>query len=74
MEKAFAKSKLLARQRNNYERPGNGNTLGYAEDRNGQRLYFPIGECIGRLRAAPIAKRSGGSPKQTATSLSIQGL
>jgi hypothetical protein len=35
------KPKVLARQRNNYERPGYGNALGYAEEsRNGpQRLF-----------------------------------
>jgi hypothetical protein len=46
-EKADAKSKqahkpkVLARQRNNYERPGCGNALGYTEAcRNGpQRLF-----------------------------------
>jgi hypothetical protein len=35
------KPKVLARRRNNYERPGYGNALGYAEaSRNGpQRLF-----------------------------------
>jgi hypothetical protein len=38
---AFNDAKVLARQRNNYERPGYGNAPGYAEaSRNGpQRLF-----------------------------------
>jgi hypothetical protein len=40
-KKAPHKPKVLARQRHNYERPGYGNGLGYAEEtRNGpQRLF-----------------------------------
>jgi hypothetical protein len=35
------KPKVLARQRNNYERPGFGNALGYAQEtRNGPRGLF----------------------------------
>ena len=34
------KRKVLARQRNNYEPPGYGNALGYAEDRNGPKGLF----------------------------------
>jgi hypothetical protein len=34
------KRKMLARQRNNYERPGYGNAPGYAEDRNGPKDLF----------------------------------
>jgi hypothetical protein len=35
------KPKVLARQRNNYERPAYGNTLGYAEEsRNGPKGLF----------------------------------
>jgi hypothetical protein len=36
------KRKVLARQRNNYERPGYGNALGYAEDRNGPKDLFSV--------------------------------